>query len=240
MRLILIRHAEPDYETDSLTEKGIREAAYLGERVKDWKIDELYVSCLGRARKTAEPIETVLHKKAIVLDWLQEFRGVIDEKYGTENGIPWDLKTSLWTEIPQLYEKDHWYQAELMAPVKGQPSVEGVYQETCEKLDALLAEYGYLREGNLYRVKAHSDATLVLVCHMAITFMMLSHLLGTAFSPLMQGCFLPPSSVTVVNTEELEKGIASFRCQGMGDTRHLARHGEPISEVGYFGEVFQL
>ena len=36
MRLIFIRHAEPDYSIDSLTEKGWREAKLLAERTKRW------------------------------------------------------------------------------------------------------------------------------------------------------------------------------------------------------------
>ena len=40
MRLIFIRHAEPDYEHDSLTEKGWREAKLLARRTKDWQVDE--------------------------------------------------------------------------------------------------------------------------------------------------------------------------------------------------------
>ena len=91
MKLVFIRHGEPDYTRDSLTEKGMREAAYLGERVKEWKVDGLYVSCLGRARKTAEPVEAALGRKGIVLDWLQEFRAKIDPKYGTGwTGYTWD------------------------------------------------------------------------------------------------------------------------------------------------------
>ena len=53
MNLIFIRHAEPDYTIDSLTEKGWREAKLLAERTKDWKVDEVYVSPLGRAQDTA-------------------------------------------------------------------------------------------------------------------------------------------------------------------------------------------
>ena len=55
MKLVFIRHAEPDYINDSLTEKGKREAQCLAQYLKDWKIDEIFVSPLGRARRTAEP-----------------------------------------------------------------------------------------------------------------------------------------------------------------------------------------
>lgn len=239
MRLIFIRHAEPDYTIDSLTEKGMREAELLGKRVAEWKVDDLYVSCLGRARKTAEPIEKALGKKAIVLDWLQEFRGEIDEKYGTPYGLPWDFYPSFWSEIPELYEKTNWVNASIMKSTGKGPGVKEVFQETCEQLDQLLKQYGYQRENNHYRVAEHSDKTLVIVCHMGITFTMLSHLLGMSFVTLMQGCFLPPSSVTIVNTEERENGIASFRCQGIGDVLHLQKNEEPISQSGYFGEIFQ-
>ena len=35
MKLIFIRHGEPDYEADSLTEKGWREAELLAKRATD-------------------------------------------------------------------------------------------------------------------------------------------------------------------------------------------------------------
>ena len=49
MRLIFIRHGDPDYENDTLTEKGWREAKLLSERTKNWTVDDIYVSPLGRA-----------------------------------------------------------------------------------------------------------------------------------------------------------------------------------------------
>ena len=35
MRILLIRHGDPDYENDTLTVKGHREAALLAETAKD-------------------------------------------------------------------------------------------------------------------------------------------------------------------------------------------------------------
>ncbi|MBQ1268927.1 MAG: histidine phosphatase family protein, partial [Clostridia bacterium] len=54
MRLLFIRHADPDYSIDSLTAKGFEEAELLAEKLKSEKIDYAYVSPLGRAQKTAE------------------------------------------------------------------------------------------------------------------------------------------------------------------------------------------
>lgn len=53
MKLLIIRHADPDYEKDTLTEKGWREAELLSNRLITLDIKEFYVSPLGRARDTA-------------------------------------------------------------------------------------------------------------------------------------------------------------------------------------------
>ena len=53
MRLLIIRHGDPDYENDTLTEKGWREARLLAERLCKMNIKDFYVSPLGRAQATA-------------------------------------------------------------------------------------------------------------------------------------------------------------------------------------------
>ena len=51
MRLIFIRHGDPDYTHDNLTEKGKREVELLTRRVCSWKnITQIYQSPLGRAK----------------------------------------------------------------------------------------------------------------------------------------------------------------------------------------------
>ena len=43
MRLLFIRHGDPDYEHDCLTDKGIREAQLLAQRMKKETMDHIYV-----------------------------------------------------------------------------------------------------------------------------------------------------------------------------------------------------
>lgn len=54
MKLLLIRHGDPDYTIDSLTPKGHIEAEELAERLAAMDIKGYYTSPLGRAQKTAE------------------------------------------------------------------------------------------------------------------------------------------------------------------------------------------
>ena len=53
MKLVIVRHGDPDYSIDSLTEKGWKEAEYLSERLSKLEVKDFYVSPLGRAKDTA-------------------------------------------------------------------------------------------------------------------------------------------------------------------------------------------
>ena len=76
MKILIIRHAEPDYARDSLTEKGFREAELLSARLCRMSIRDFFVSPLGRARATAAPTLARLGREAEVLPWLREFHGL--------------------------------------------------------------------------------------------------------------------------------------------------------------------
>ncbi len=59
MRILLIRHGDPDYVNDTLTEKGRREAALLAKRAVSMNMGECYKSPLGRAKDTADAAQIV-------------------------------------------------------------------------------------------------------------------------------------------------------------------------------------
>ena len=102
MRLIFIRHAEPDYSIDSLTEKGWREAKLLAERTKRWKVDEFYCSPLGRAKDTASFTLKECGREAVTCDWMREFDACVVDPETGKNRLSWDLKPAYWTKEPDL------------------------------------------------------------------------------------------------------------------------------------------
>ena len=228
MRILLIRHAEPDYSVDSLTEKGFREAELLSERLVKESIDDFYVSPLGRAQDTIRPTLQKLHLTAETLPWLAEFRGYV---YGPEGRrIPWNLAPQYWTKQPLLFEKDGWTREALMAT----GNCEEIYRETVEGLDALLARYGLTRDGMLYLCEKNPDVTIALTCHCALSLTLVAALTGIAAPLMWHGFCLPPSSVTELVAEERIPGQLWFRVSFMGDTSHLYVAGEPISSCALF------
>ena len=233
MKLILIRHGDPDYVHDTLTEKGVREAKLLAERVAKWDVKEFYCSPLGRAQATASYSLEKINRTAITKEWMQEFYYRIKDIHTGNDRIPWDFMPRDWTADPLLYEKDHWTESALM----GHGKLASPYKAVCDGLDALLAEHGYCRKDNYYKAVSPNTDTIVIFCHLGVTCVMLSHLLGIAPSLLWQGLFLAPTSVTILKTEERIKGDAYFRCQVIGDTSHLLAGPEPISPAGSFEET---
>ena len=65
MRLLIVRHGDPDYEHDTLTEKGWREAELLSERLSKLPVKEFYVSPLGRAKDTASLTLQKMNREAM-------------------------------------------------------------------------------------------------------------------------------------------------------------------------------
>ena len=86
MFLYIIRHGEPDYETDTLTERGILQAEAVGKRLAAVGIDEVYSSPLGRAKETAAPLCKQLGLECVIEPWSEE----IDEPMITPfpDGVP--------------------------------------------------------------------------------------------------------------------------------------------------------
>lgn len=242
MRLIFIRHAEPNYEEDCLTPKGRREAELLSKRVSAWKnIRDIYVSPMGRAQETASYSLKALKRKAVTCDWLKEFMyRVIDPMTGKER-LAWDLMPDYFTNVPEFYDKDHWMDTELY---RSNPEFYPAYLHVCDSLDQIIRRYGYTRDHNEYLcdrsvTEDDDNQNTLFFCHFGVTSVMLSHLIGVSPIILLHQFISMPTGVTVVYTEKRDDEHAMFRIQLYGDTRHLTDAGELVSEAGAFSDVFQ-
>ncbi len=255
MRLLFLRHAEPDYKIDGITTKGALEADLLSKQIKSLCIDEAFVSPLGRAAATADPCIKTLGIKAETLDWLMEFpasfdpgsageetrRAYINElkkdeksgKYCTR--IIWDMMPSYYADHPELFDVTGWRTSDI---AKASDAVE-IYDHVIEKFDLLLRDHGYERKGSIYNVLNNNGKTLAFFCHFGITCVLLSHLWNVSpFVPL-QFLAMAPTSLTEVVTEEREKGIAVFRTLRIGDITHLTMGNEKPSFSARFCECFE-
>ncbi|MBR3125243.1 MAG: histidine phosphatase family protein [Mogibacterium sp.] len=243
MKLLIVRHGDPDYKNDSLTEKGWHEAEYLSEMLSDQLKEQtqngqahFYMSPYGRAKDTASLTLKKLGCTAEVLPWLREFDVFIwrpDDK--SRQRIPWDWLPQDWTQDSRLYQADHWAENELMT----EGNVGEEYRKVADQFDTLLARHGYRRESGIYRAEKPNHDTIVLFCHFGVGSVLLSHLWGVSPMTVWHGFCAQPSSVTTLVTEERREGIASFRMLAFGETTHLYVHDEPPSFAARFCECFE-
>lgn len=235
MKLMIVRHADPDYSIDSLTPVGWEEARLLAERMAKLDITDFYVSPLGRARDTASLTLEKMDRKAEVCLWLREFEAPIYKPDSPKPGCTWDWLPQDWTVEPRYYDPDRWTEPEVMQA----GDVAGQAEWVASHLDAVLAAHGYERDGNLYRAVRPNTDTLAFFCHFGVECVMLGHLLHVSPMVLWHGMCAAPSSVTILNTEERRKGIASFRMSTFGDTSHLYAGGREPSFAARFCETWE-
>ena len=235
MKIVFIRHGDPNYELDALTEKGILEAKALIPRVEKMNADYYYVSPLGRARQTAQIAMERIDKEAEVKDWLKEFPAVVEHICEPNPGPQcWDWMPSDWAKDPSFYDIDHFYDH----PVMKKGHVKEIYEDVLDHFDALLRKHGYAKNGKTFDVLKANHDTLCFFCHFGIECVLLSYLINVSPMILWHGFVASTSSVTIVNTEERQKGIASFRISHFGDTSHLDASGLEPSFSARFCECY--
>lgn len=229
MKIVIIRHAEPDYENNTLTEKGFREAKILGEYYKDENIDVIYTSPLPRALYTAQALRG--NRPLYEEKWLEEFWHPIQID-GRERHN-WDFLPSDIEKYPELVSHE-FLTSDFCKPVH----MKEMYDEVIKHFDETLESHGYKREGSYYRVTKPNKDTIVFVCHLGMMSLLMSRLSGIPYSQIAQYFFVAPTGVTTYVSEEREKGIAQFRCREFGNLDHLRRKNEPYSKFGSFRETY--
>lgn len=255
MRLLIIRHGDPDYEKDSLTQKGWREARLLADRLSKIDVTKFYTSPLGRAKDTAAPTLERVHRTAEECEWLREFGPHIKRPdVATKDMISWDWLPEDWTAHEEFFRRDLWasneimqastvsrgpgYSAEELHTATGKRGVGAEYDWVCAQFDALLERHGYVREGDLYHARRANRDTIVLFCHFGIECVLLSHLMNVSPMILWHHLCAAPSSVTSIYTEERREGIAIFRVGAFGDISHLYAGGEEPAFAARFCETY--
>jgi len=235
LKLIVVRHGEPDYEHDSLTEKGDREASLLADMMCRMDVKAFYCSPLGRARRTAAFTLDRMGREAEILPWLQEFRGrCVKPNIPDRETIFWDWLPQDWTRQKLFFDRDRWMEAPELAGT----NVADEYRTVVTGFDDLLARHGYVRDGELYRAVEPNNDTIVLFCHLGVQAVFVSYLLGIAPLVMLQGFAPAPSGVTTIATEERIEGIAAFRVLSYGSVDHLYAGGEAPSFAARFCETY--
>lgn len=216
MKLYIIRHGDPDYVHDCLTDLGKLQAEAVAPRLASYGITRIITSPQGRARQTAEPLCRLLSMTPQVASWAHEIyfqcnhptRGSV---FGT--AAPEELMRS--DEVLSLGE--HWHEHPLYANTGAGEEVAGIHTAA----DLFFEKLGYRREGPRYQIIAPNDEVIALFCHGGLGTVLLGHLLAIP-EPICFSAFgFYQTGVTLVEFKNTDTGYTAPRCRFHNDTSHL-------------------
>lgn len=211
----MIRHADPDYKNDTITEKGRREARALAESLKGL-IDDLYVSPLGRARETCKYISKALNIDPIVLDWLREIDIGLDLGYA-----PWNFPKIEYLLKEDFPSPHNWWKKFRVGEHDIGKYLKPSYYTIANGFDKLMEKYGYERVKSLYRFKEAKDKRIALVAHGGMILTLLSYLLHWPLPLIYVHGKIDTTGVTIISLEEIGSGYAVPRLIVFNDLSHL-------------------
>lgn len=206
MELYIIRHGDPDYANDTLTEKGWKEAEALVPRMVQINPTKIYASPRGRAQDTSKPSLKVLGMEYTIEDWMNES---MDYMQFCKDPKDFDAGYTVSIEKGAVLNKD-------FAPERTK-----ALEEMIKASDEFMARHGYVREGMRYKIVTPNDDRIACFCHGGFGSAWINHLLGC--HPLFSWyriCF-NPTAVTKFYMMETGDGYAVPRAEYIGDTSHL-------------------
>lgn len=177
MQIVLIRHAQPDWEPDGLavdepglTELGVRQAHCAADELSSQPFDAFYASPMKRVVETVEPIRAKLGLQPTTVSWLREM------------GLP-SLQGQTSEEVQEFLKGAHaraledWWDG-----MPGGESFRHFYERVTSGLEGLL-------QGD-HRLTIHQDSghrlwqlpesseRILIAAHEVTNSAIISHLLG--------------------------------------------------------------
>ena len=224
MRIIFIRHGEPDYENDTLTETGFKQAQLVAQRLKDENIEEIWSSTHGRALNSAKPTAELLGLPVKAVDFMREVTW--GSKTGEKlfaGGHPWDIADEMARLGMDLNSPD-W---RTNAFFKDNKVVDCA--ETVEKgIDKWLEEHGYKRNGLYYEhlIEEEYHRTVAFFCHGGSSSVAIAHIMNLPFPYVCALLHMEFTGITILRMDR-KKGSCTLPCM------ELANDGRHIKEGSY-------
>lgn len=219
MRIIFVRHGEPDYVHDCLTETGRIQAEACAQRLKAEGIEEIYASPLGRAAETAAALSAVLGLPVRTLDFMRELHwGSTDGSPLFADGHPWDVVNELarqgW-DLTNPAWREH--------PCFVRNLVTAEVDRVAEKTDEWLRSLGYERSGAYYRCLRpdNRQMTVALFSHGGSSSAAMGHMLNWTFPYACGLLHLEFTGITVIRLDRTPGSITPPCLELANDGRHI-------------------
>ena len=231
MLLYIIRHGDPNYETDSLTERGVLQAEAVGKRMADAGITRVFSSPMGRARQTAEPTCRLLGLEYTIEPWAHE----IGDEHRLTPYPDGEMKSV------SLVDRVHFrrdggldlpYDRAFEAPGFSTSGMKDALDTISAGGRDFLERLGYREEDGIYRILAPSNDKVALFCHAGMGRIFIAHMLHIPLHMMWAGFNYTHSGVTVIEFKNSKTGYCVPRLLCYSDMSHLYAAGLDMKYCG--------
>jgi len=216
LRIIFVRHGEPDYANDCLTPEGHKQAAAAAERLSVEGVREIYAAPSGRAQQTAACTARRLGLEVATLSFMGEISwggpGI------PADGRPWTLGYRMLQEGFDFNAVD-WRRH----PYFAENTVTRYYSTVTDKFDEFLREKGYRHEGRRFLCRGGGDETLALFSHGGSAGFLMAHLLALPYPYVASVLPCDFASITTISFPVTEGEWVFPRVELFNDCGHIRR-----------------
>ncbi len=233
MLLYIIRHGDPDYTTDTLTERGWEQAEAVAKRLAASGINRVFSSPMGRAKQTAEPTCRLLGLDYTVEEWSHE----IGDEHRLTPYPDGKLKSVSLVDRVDL-RRDGAVQLDFEHAFECPGFSSSNMKDALDTISAggrdFLARLGYKEEDGVYRITEPNDDKVALFCHAGMGRILVSYLLHVPLHLMWAGFHYTHTGVTVIEFKNQKTGFTVPRMLCYSDTSHLYAHGPDMRYCGKF------
>ena len=221
MLFIYIRHGEPTYDPDDLTELGRLQAQAVAKRLAIIGVDRIFSSTSNRAIQTALPTSERLNKEIALLDFADERHVWNNLTLDTPSGKEWLFHNK---EIVDLfYTKEmmdlgyRWYDHPALAGKSYKEEMNRIQTESNRFFSSL--GYEYIDNGK-YKVIKENDDHVVMFAHQGFGFAFLSLLLNIPYPCFCTRFELGHAEITMIEFRNIG-GYSYPKVISLSDGSHL-------------------
>lgn len=227
MLLYIVRHGEPNYEKDCLTENGLIQAEAVGKRIAASGINVIYSSPMGRAQQTAAPACRLLGLPCNIEDWAHEVED--DRLTPYPDGRLKSISVVQNTVYRENGNINLPYERAFECTAINQTQMKAKVAEIERNGNAFLERLGYKEENGVYRILRPNEDKVALFCHTVLARCWLSTLLHIPFHVMWSGFIHNFTGVTVVEFLNYPNGFTAPRLLCYSDMSHFYAEGLPMT-----------
>ena len=215
MLLYIIRHADPDYGNDTITEFGWKEARALADWFRDIPLDRIYTSPAGRAIDTAKPMLEVKGMTSEILPWAEE-----SGDYMAANDMSPETDCEFTFSVREGVHN--------FKDFRGPARMERI-NSAMTQADQFLESCGYRRHGLFYDIVNPNDESIAVFCHGGFGTAWIGHLLGFSAGLMWPGITLNTSAVSTIVFFNDEQGYVRPKLRRLNEVAHIYKAGLKVN-----------